>query len=29
MTLKGIRGVQFDNRKVHRAPGPKTKILML
>ena len=24
-TLKDIRGVRLDNRKVLRAPGPKTK----
>ena len=24
-TLKGIRGVRIDNRKVLRAPGPTTK----
>ena len=24
-TLKGIRGVRLDNRKVLRAPGPRTK----
>ena len=24
-TLKGIRGVRPDNRKVLRAPGPRTK----
>ena len=24
-TLKGIRGVRLDNRKVLRAPSPKTK----
>ena len=24
-TLKGIHGVQFDNRKVLRAPDPRTK----
>ena len=24
-TLKGIRGVQLDNRKVLPAPGPRTK----
>ena len=23
-TLKGIRGVRLDNRKVFRAPGPRT-----
>ena len=26
-TLKGIRGVRLDNRKVLRAPGPWTKYL--
>ena len=24
-TLKGIRGIRLDNRKVLRAPGPSTK----
>ena len=24
-TLKGTRGVRLDNRKVLRAPGPRTK----
>ena len=26
-TLKGIRGVRLDNRKVLRAPGPRIKYL--
>ena len=26
MTLKGIRGVRLDDRKVFRAPGPWTKL---
>ena len=25
-TLKGIRSVRLDNRKVLRAPGPRTKL---
>ena len=25
--LKDIRGVRLDNRKVFRAPGPRTKLL--